>query len=165
VGRVSKVQGPELQTKKIKNNFPVTMKIGTSRYQRLECFIATLPTQGVYGRLVHVDETFNRFADFGQGKERGGRGRLGYLSRAPEFLVTLLLVITVIIIISFIFLHNVNKHMPLKLGESFHVFAYNRPITQTTLLDSPGTLVFWCQRWVSAVYRKPNILHGTRLSL
>jgi len=60
------------------------MKIGTSRYQRLECFIATLPTQGVYGRLVHVDETFNRFADFGEGKERGGRGRLGYLSRGAR---------------------------------------------------------------------------------
>ena len=37
----------------------------TSGHQRLECFIATLPTYGVYGRLVHLAETFNRFADFG----------------------------------------------------------------------------------------------------
>ena len=41
------------------------MKIGTSGYQTLECFIATLPTQGLSGRLVHVGETFNAFADFG----------------------------------------------------------------------------------------------------
>ena len=45
------------------------MKIITSGYQNqtLECFIATLPTYGVYGRLVHarVVEAFNRFADFG----------------------------------------------------------------------------------------------------
>jgi len=43
-----------------KNNFPVTVKIRTSGYQTLECFIATLPTWGVYGRLVHVGEHFNR---------------------------------------------------------------------------------------------------------
>ena len=56
---------PELQAKNT-NNFPVTVKIRTSGYQTLEeCFIATLPTAGVYGRLVHVGETFNRFADFG----------------------------------------------------------------------------------------------------
>jgi len=30
----------------------------TSGHQRLECFIATLPTYGVYGRLVHLAETF-----------------------------------------------------------------------------------------------------------
>jgi len=35
-----------------------------SGYQTLECFTATVPTQGVYGRLVHVGETFNRFAVF-----------------------------------------------------------------------------------------------------
>jgi len=40
------------------------VKIRTSGYQTLECFIATLPTYGVYGRLVHTDETFNRFADW-----------------------------------------------------------------------------------------------------
>jgi len=33
--------GPEFQAK---NNVPVTVKIGMSGYQRLECFIATLPT-------------------------------------------------------------------------------------------------------------------------
>ena len=31
----------------------------TSLYQTVECFIATLPISGVYGRLVHVGETFN----------------------------------------------------------------------------------------------------------
>jgi len=56
---------PEFLAQKFKNNFPFTEKIGTSRYQTLDCFIATLPTQGVYGRLVHVGETLNRFADFG----------------------------------------------------------------------------------------------------
>jgi len=34
----------EFLAKKIKNNFPVTVKISTSLYQTLECFIATLPT-------------------------------------------------------------------------------------------------------------------------
>ena len=48
-----------------KNNLLVTVKIRTSGYQTLECFSATLPTQGVYGCLVCVGETFNRFADFG----------------------------------------------------------------------------------------------------
>jgi len=57
---------PEFQAKNLKkNNFPVTVQIRTSGYQTLECFIATLPTWGVYGRLVHVAETCNRFADFG----------------------------------------------------------------------------------------------------
>ena len=56
---------PEFRANKIKNKFPATVKISTSGYQTLECFIATLPTSGVYGRLVHVGETFNRFADFG----------------------------------------------------------------------------------------------------
>jgi len=41
------------------------VKIRTSGYQTLECFIATLPTYGVYVRLVHIVETFNRFADLG----------------------------------------------------------------------------------------------------
>jgi len=36
-----------------KNNFPVTVKIRTSRNQTLECFVATLRN----GRLVHVGET------------------------------------------------------------------------------------------------------------
>jgi len=34
----------EFQAKKNKNNFTVTVKIRTSGYQALECFIATLPT-------------------------------------------------------------------------------------------------------------------------
>jgi len=57
----AKPRGPEFQAKKTKNNFPVTVKIRTSGCQKLECFIATLPT----GRLVHVGKTFNRFAEFG----------------------------------------------------------------------------------------------------
>ena len=48
----------EFRQKDVKNNFPVTVKIGTSGYQTLECVIATLLTQGVYGRLVHVGEIF-----------------------------------------------------------------------------------------------------------
>ena len=62
-----RVQGwaPELQAKDVLEYFSVTVKISTSRYQTLECFIATLPTWGVYGRLVHVAETINRFADVG----------------------------------------------------------------------------------------------------
>ena len=56
---------PRVPGKTIKNKFSVTVKIRTSGYQSLECFVATLPTWGVYGRLVHVGETFNRFADFG----------------------------------------------------------------------------------------------------
>jgi len=66
VGRMGKVQGlpsagaPSSREKMFKNNFPVTVKIRTSGYQTLECFIATLPTWGVYGRLVHVGENFNR---------------------------------------------------------------------------------------------------------
>jgi len=51
--------------KKTLNSFPATMKIRTSGYQTLECFVATLPTYGVYGRLVYVGETFDKFADFG----------------------------------------------------------------------------------------------------
>jgi len=53
---------PEFQAKILffENNFPVTVKIGTSGYQTLECFITALP---IYGRLRHVDETFTRFAD------------------------------------------------------------------------------------------------------
>jgi len=47
------------------NNLPVTLKMRTSGCQTLECFAATLPTLGVYGRLVHVGETFSRFADLG----------------------------------------------------------------------------------------------------
>ena len=46
-------------------NFPVTVKVRTSVYRTLECVVATLPTRGVYGRLVRVGETVNRFADFG----------------------------------------------------------------------------------------------------
>jgi len=43
--RMDKVRGtPEFQAKLKKNNFPVTVKIRTSRHQRLVCFIATLPT-------------------------------------------------------------------------------------------------------------------------
>jgi len=49
---VCKVQGPpsagaaEFQAiKKIKNDFPVTVKIRTYGYQTLECFIVTLPTK------------------------------------------------------------------------------------------------------------------------
>jgi len=56
---------PECHAKIFKDNSPVTVKIRTSGCQTLECFVATLPTQGVYGRLVRVDETFNRFAGFG----------------------------------------------------------------------------------------------------
>ena len=57
------MQGPRVPGEKIfiKNNVAVTVKIRTSGYQTLECFIATLTT----GRLVHVGETFNRSADFG----------------------------------------------------------------------------------------------------
>jgi len=62
-----RVQGwaPEFQAKDVLEYFSVTVKISTSGYQTLECFIATLPTWGVYGRLVHVAETCNRFADVG----------------------------------------------------------------------------------------------------
>jgi len=35
------------------------VKIRTSGCQTLECVVAKLATQGVYGRLVHVGETFN----------------------------------------------------------------------------------------------------------
>jgi len=59
------VQGPPTSTQFLKNNFLVTVKSLASGYQSRECFVATLPTKGVYGRLVHVGETFNRFADFG----------------------------------------------------------------------------------------------------
>ena len=52
---------PRVPGKKIFfNNFPVTVKIGTSGYQTPECFITALP---IYGRLWHVDKTFTRFAD------------------------------------------------------------------------------------------------------
>jgi len=46
VGGVGKVQGaPEFQANNVKNkNFSVTVKIRTSGYQTLECFIATLQT-------------------------------------------------------------------------------------------------------------------------
>ena len=42
----TKSRGPRVQGggKKIKNNFPVTVKIRTSGYQPPECFTATLPT-------------------------------------------------------------------------------------------------------------------------
>jgi len=59
------MQGPPSSRKNFFSNLPVTVNIGTSGYQTLECFIATLPTQGVCGRLVLVGETFNVFADFG----------------------------------------------------------------------------------------------------
>jgi len=53
---------PSSRPKKFKNSFPVTVKIGTSGYQtsnrNSQLFM-------LYGRLVHVGETFNRFADFG----------------------------------------------------------------------------------------------------
>ena len=39
---------------KLNSRYP-TVKITTSGYQTLECFIATLPTYGVHGRLVRVD--------------------------------------------------------------------------------------------------------------
>ena len=48
-----------------RQKIPVTVPIRTSGYETLECFIATLPTEGVCGRLVHVGETFDRFAEFG----------------------------------------------------------------------------------------------------
>ena len=41
------------------------MKSLASGYQTLSNVLSTLPTKGVYGRLVRVGETFNRFADFG----------------------------------------------------------------------------------------------------
>jgi len=65
----------------------------TSGHQRLECFIATLPTYGVYGRLVHLAETFNRFADFGLwiahdknafGSLGSARNRWGSYSSSPR---------------------------------------------------------------------------------
>ena len=72
MGRLGKVQAgppsagaPSSRQKMFKNNFPVTVKIETSGHQTLECFIATLPTQGVHVRFVYVGETFDRFADFG----------------------------------------------------------------------------------------------------
>jgi len=36
----SECRGPELQTEIFKTNFPVTVKIRSSGYQTLECFIA-----------------------------------------------------------------------------------------------------------------------------
>ena len=61
-----RVQGPRVPGKKcLEIIFPVTVKIKTSGYQTLECFIATPPTQGVHVRFVYVGETFNRFADLG----------------------------------------------------------------------------------------------------
>jgi len=39
---------------KLNSRYP-TVKITTAGYQTLECFIATLPTYGVHGRLVRVD--------------------------------------------------------------------------------------------------------------
>jgi len=59
------VQGPPTSTQFKKNNFLVTVKSLASGYQTLSNVLSTLPTKGVYGRLVHVGETFNRFADFG----------------------------------------------------------------------------------------------------
>jgi len=53
-------QGPPISRQFKKNNYPVTVKMRTSGYQKLECFIATFPTDGC---LFHVGETFNRFAD------------------------------------------------------------------------------------------------------
>jgi len=39
----AKSRGPsEFQAKMFKNNFPVTVKIRTSEYETLECFIAAL---------------------------------------------------------------------------------------------------------------------------
>jgi len=61
----AKSRSPRVPGKNLKNLFPVTVKIRTSGYQTLECFIATLPNWGEYGRLVHVGETFHRSADFG----------------------------------------------------------------------------------------------------
>ena len=43
VGRVHKVHGAPSSRQK-NNNFPITVKIRTSGYQTLKCFIATLPT-------------------------------------------------------------------------------------------------------------------------
>jgi len=60
-GRAKSRETPSSTRKFKKNNSPVTVKIRTSGYQTLECFIATLPT----GRLVRVGETCNRFADSG----------------------------------------------------------------------------------------------------
>ena len=70
--------GPRVTGNLKKNNFPVTLKIRTSRRDVLIEMISMsnirlfycniehsqLRECTVYGRLVHVDETFNRFADF-----------------------------------------------------------------------------------------------------
>ena len=42
---VGKAHGPRVPGKKYIKYFPVTVKIRTSRYQTLECFIATLQSQ------------------------------------------------------------------------------------------------------------------------
>jgi len=55
-----KVQGPQVTGKFFWNNFPAAVKIRTSGYQTLECFIATLPTQ-VYILILQYN---HRFADF-----------------------------------------------------------------------------------------------------
>ena len=71
VSRAGKVQeAPECRDPRVpgeiwKKRFFVIAKIRTSGYRTLECFIATLPTEKVFGCFVHVGETFNRPADFG----------------------------------------------------------------------------------------------------
>jgi len=67
------VQGPRVPGQFKKNNFSVTVKIRTSGYKTPECFIATLPTWGEYGRLVHAGENFNSATQApGRYKGRGG---------------------------------------------------------------------------------------------
>jgi len=81
MGRVGIVQrapecgGPELQAKFLHNNFPVTVKIGTSGYQTLECFIATFPTYGVLCTWAVMNCTKMRLAAVIRG--RGSREELG----------------------------------------------------------------------------------------
>jgi len=72
--------GPRVTGNLKKNNFPVTLKIRTSRrdvliemisMSNIRLFYCNIEHSQLrecrdllYGRLVHVDETFNRFADF-----------------------------------------------------------------------------------------------------
>ena len=53
---------PSSRQKVFFDNIPVSVTNRRSGYQTLECFAATLPTQGVYGRLVPVGCEFHKNA-------------------------------------------------------------------------------------------------------
>jgi len=83
-----RVQGPPSSRQKNSNNFSFTMKIRTSGYRTLECFIATLPPDvHILGCELHKKcvwqpgSTQTRWGSYGAPRDRlaviRGRGRKG----------------------------------------------------------------------------------------